>query len=150
MTRSIWPVDWSSRKSAAPVNDPNSPPTIITPPIFRSTPPRRMWTITPDTLAPVIWDAAEEAERHHEQRVDRLAGDRKVDVHCGPAGLAGTAFMAKRVRIRPSSGELVILWRGADDGLSRTRADSLPSPLRYARRADRFRRSTYSSLAGPD
>ena len=79
-----------------------------------STPPRRMWTIAPETLAPVIWvvgrgdgdgrrDAVEdqerrgqeaaadaehagqqpdeEAEHDDEQRVDRLAGDREVDVH---------------------------------------------------------------------
>ena len=31
----------------------------MTAPILTSTPPRRMWTITPDTLAPVIWVEAE-------------------------------------------------------------------------------------------
>ena len=37
--------------------EPSRPPAIITPPIFMSTPPRRMWTMTPETLAPVIWVA---------------------------------------------------------------------------------------------
>ncbi len=59
MTRSIWPLSWNSRNSTAPKADPKNPPTIITSAILRSTPPRRMWTITPDTLAPVIWVAAE-------------------------------------------------------------------------------------------
>ena len=54
ITTSIWPLDWSSRNSPAPTKEPSSPPAIITPPIFRSTPPRRMWTIAPETLAPVI------------------------------------------------------------------------------------------------
>ena len=31
----------------------------MTPAILMSTPPRRMWTIAPETLAPVIWVAAE-------------------------------------------------------------------------------------------
>src|SRR5437660_1021492 len=42
------------RNRAAPTTDPNRPPTIITEPIFMSTPPRRAWTITPETLTPVI------------------------------------------------------------------------------------------------
>ena len=43
----------------APKIEPISPPTIITRPILRSTPPRRMWAITPETLEPVIWVEAE-------------------------------------------------------------------------------------------
>ena len=59
MTTSIWPLAWRTRNRAAPTIEPSRPPAIITPPIFMSTPPRRMWTITPETLAPVIWVAAE-------------------------------------------------------------------------------------------
>ena len=40
-------------------SDPTMPPAIITPPILKSTPPRRQWANTPDTLAPVIWVVAE-------------------------------------------------------------------------------------------
>ena len=59
MTVSIWPLAWSKRKMPAPASEPTSPPAIITRPMRRSTPPRRIWANTPDTLEPVIWVVAE-------------------------------------------------------------------------------------------
>ena len=59
MTTSICPLDWRIRNNPAPNSEPSTPPPIITHPIVRSTPPRRIWAMTPDTLAPVIWVAAD-------------------------------------------------------------------------------------------
>ncbi len=59
MARSICPDAWSRRNRTAPTRLPTAPPAIITPPILKSTPPRREWANTPDTLDPVIWVVAD-------------------------------------------------------------------------------------------
>jgi hypothetical protein len=61
MTVSIWPSSSNRRNSTAPIPVPITPPAIITAPICRSTPPRRLCAKTPETLAPVTWLAAEAA-----------------------------------------------------------------------------------------